>query len=175
MTPRCANSRGRERLVEGVDVNKSIPPSRLMHCASCGGDMWKSRTSQTEGVARCRPCRTGVHGVASKYDAGCRCGPCRQASTERHREYRARRAAGGNPVTYSRSTVSTVCAHCGSVFEARSDLAKVGKGRFCSASCHNSAQATGRSVDPKVRERHRVHGVKGSVRWRAQRRAAAAL
>lgn len=91
------------------------------------------------------------------------------------REYAARKRAAGEPLHKKRPTVSRACERCGQEFEARTDYVKIGKGRFCSADCHNSTQATGRAVDPEVRARWRSDGKQGSSRWRALRRARAAL
>ena len=65
-------------------------------------------------------------------------------------------------------TRTKTCAGCGQQFEtARTEI------RYCTPECHNHSQERGgRRV--RARDRRQRHGQKGSVRWRALRRAAKA-
>lgn len=145
-----------------------------MSCAGCGGDMWRTRTSAPEGIARCRACRGG-HGSATEYKKGCRCEACRAGHNERVKAYGAKRMAAGKPLHLSKKRVSAVCDGCGVEFQARIDHRAAGKGRFCSHACHNAQQLDPSSRRAAAKERTKLHGAPGTVRHRALKRARAAL
>lgn len=155
-------------------MGKSIPPNKQMSCSGCGKDIWKSRTSRPEGVARCRDCQAS-HGTDGRYKRGCRCDVCREGNATRGRRYRAARASEGRPLHGGRSRVAAICDICGDSFMARKDLRRAGKGRFCSRACLSKSRLDPDSERGRRRERERVYGRAGSVRYRALRRARAAL
>lgn len=155
-------------------VPDSIPASRRAICAACGESVWRSRTSAD--VQFCRPCRSGGKatpcGTDAAYRRGCRCQDCRAAVAERMRAYAASRREQGRPLQKSRSRIDAQCQHCGKHFHLRKDQENP-RGNYCSTACHNTAQvSTGRSEADRNRQRER--GRKGSVRWRALRRASKA-
>lgn len=140
----------------------------------------RADSAQRQVCLACRQARPGYFkraktfrecGTAAKYFAGCRCDGCRIAANAYNRAQAAKRRAAGK----GRRTVAAVCAACGKGFQARADLVKIGKGKFCSHDCHNASQTTGVTLPPEVRERHRREGRMGSVRWRALRRAKNAM
>lgn len=142
-------------------------------CPGCGEPMARSsQTSSTE--QKCRRCRfgDGAHGTASTYKGGCRCDKCKRYNTIRGRRYAAARRSAGNPIDHrsSRKRESKVCAYCAIDF-----LGEVGRSqKFCSMACANASQVTC-GANQAVRERHRDVGKRGSVRWRALKRANDAL
>lgn len=112
-------------------------------CAGCGKVMQRSSAPSP----RCRECRAAVHG-ASRYKRGCRCDECREANTQRVREYVARRAAEGRPVIYRRRNMSRrTCQGCGVEYSARPDS----RGLYCTVEC--CREATRRPPRPSARRR----------------------
>lgn len=156
-------------------VYRPIASARCGSCAKCGKQIHLSRSSSS--IPRCRPCRADErgreHGAESAYRRGCRCHLCREAHRLYMRDYAARRRQSGNPVHLSRRRLSIECACCGLPFESRADAVQSGKGRFCSVACHNLSQVSS-GVKARNRARRASEGRRGSVRWRALRRANAA-
>lgn len=147
--------------------------ARGFDCSECGKRMHVSRS--VADSPRCKDCRKPTHGSVSMYTAGCRCDDCKVAQAEEARIYYAKRKADGRPLSMARRTVDRNCEGCGVVFQARRDTVRVGGGRFCSIQCVSVLHKVEGSRNDKARERHREFGKQGSVRWRALRRAKAAL
>lgn len=93
--------------------DKGKPSATGLNCSICNKPMVKGRTSQPQGQAAHRACRTGmaypergpglVHG-SSGYRRGCRCETCAEGQAQRMRLYAdtVKARAGVNPSTLSR-------------------------------------------------------------------------
>lgn len=158
--------------------------NRGVDCSGCGERCHRSRTNT--GKHFCYECRRAgraerSHGV-SGYRHGCRCGVCRAAQAERFRRYAKAAKSKRDPLHRRKKTVEKVCEQCGDSFAARVDQIKRGGGKFCSIKCGNTfkSHSQQRYIDGSekreaLQSRWREFGKQGSVRWRALRRARAAL
>lgn len=83
------------------------------------------------------------------YKNGCRCGECCAYKRTENARYAEQRASDGNPVHTGKARVERACEHCGSMFAARVDQVKAGKGRFCGVRCANTVRSRARNVPPR--------------------------
>jgi integrase len=100
-----------------------------------------------------------VHGTRTAYDRhGCRCEPCRAASSEHMKKYRARlKAEGREPM------VTLTCAECSQEFLRRKCNSPAAKGTvnaYCTKTCYRKAAAKrgGGTVVHGTRTAYEQHG-----------------
>jgi len=103
----------------------------------------------------------------SGYKAGCRCGECRAAATERMRAYQKGRRDSGNPCR--RPSIEIVCANCGitATVQKKSTGNRAGANKYCSLECTSSANLLrARSKYPEwVEEQRELQAFTITICW----------